>query len=128
MKLFDKKKRTFKIVNQKKILLIKQVGKIFLENDEQITFITSNQKKHELDFVRKNWGFYPFPSINSRLKFFGFKVCLTFNLFQNKFNILVVEKKKIKNFLKYIRTQNMKIVFWFNDKKLKELLNYKKNN
>ena len=128
MKTFFRKKRTFKVVNQKKILLIKQVGKIFLENNEQITFVTSNQKKHELDFVRKNWGFYPFPSINSRLKFFGFKVCLTFNLFQNKFNILVVEKKKIKIFLKYIRIQNMKIIFWFNDKKLNELLNRKKNN
>jgi len=127
MKTFFKKKRTFKVINGKQTLLIKQIGKIFLKNDEQITFVTSKKKKNELDFVRKDWGFYPFPSINKRLKFFGFKVCLTFNLLQDKFNILVVEKKKIKKFLKYTRAQNMKIILWFDDIMLKRLLSYKKN-
>ena len=44
---------------------ISDMGDIFLEPNEQITFVTENGDRH--DFCRKNWGFYATPSINSRL-------------------------------------------------------------
>ena len=60
--------RNFKVgLNQS--VTIKDCGSIRLENDEQVTFLTS--KSAEYDVARKSWGFYATPSINGRLKDFG---------------------------------------------------------
>ena len=60
MKLkINKKSRKFKVGIKKTIL--KDMGKVYLNNNEQLTFIN---KKSEFDFVKKNWGYYATPSIN----------------------------------------------------------------
>ena len=65
MKILKKRKpRIFKVGFDNKIS-VKDFGKIYLKNHEQITFMDDN---HEYDFGKKDWGYYSTPSINGRLK------------------------------------------------------------
>ena len=66
-----KKNRTFK-VGIKKIIL-KEVAKIKLKENEMITFVSG---KSEYDVVKKEWGYYATPSINGRLKMFNYSTAL----------------------------------------------------
>lgn len=105
MKLkINKKPRKFKVGIKKTI--IKNLGKVYLNNNEQLTFIN---KKSEFDFVRKNWGYYATPSINKRLKNFNFKTFLTQNYLKHIF-IMTVHKEKIKEFKKYLKEDKIKII------------------
>ena len=70
----NKKVRKFKVGIKETTL--KDFGKIYLNNNEQLTFI---KKKSEFDIVKKNWGYYATPSINKRLKRFNFRTFLTQN-------------------------------------------------
>jgi hypothetical protein len=105
-----KKPRIFKVVKNKKI---KEVGFLYLKNNEQITFINENKKKYDL--VKKSWGYYATPSINDRLKKEGFKTALVRNKF-DRYYIMVVDKKKINNFKNYCKAENQKIVEWIDEK------------
>lgn len=105
MKLkINKKSRKFKVGIKKTIL--KDLGKVYLNNNEQLTFIN---KKSEFDFVKKNWGYYATPSINKRLKNFNFRTFLTQNFLKNIF-IMTVHKEKIKEFKKYLKEDKIKII------------------
>ena len=105
MKLkINKKSRKFKVGIKKTIL--KDMGKVYLNNNEQLTFIN---KKSEFDFVKKNWGYYATPSINKRLKNFNFRTFLTQNSLKNIF-IMTVHKEKIKEFKKYLKEEKIKII------------------
>ena len=77
-------------------ITIKDCGSILLEENEQITFLTNNQK--EYDVARKNWGFYATPSVNLRLKNQGFKTALVRNS-MGQWYIMLVEKDKVKKFI-----------------------------
>ena len=59
------------LVGKKKNIRIKEVAFLKLKNNEQVVFNCFYPKKY--DFVKKNWGYYATPSINSRLKNQGFK-------------------------------------------------------
>ena len=114
-----KKVRKFKV--GKNNITIKEVAKILLNDDEQVTFVN---KKTEYDVVRKNWGYYATPSINKRLKSKGFKTALVIN--ENKqIYIMLVEKEKIKLFNKYCKEEKQKKLLWLdeskNNKKLSNL-------
>jgi hypothetical protein len=112
MKLLKKKPRIYKTgVNFD--ILIKDCGSVFLENNEQITFLTKDKKK-EYDVCRTKWGYYATPSINGRLKKFNFKTALTKNS-QGKFYILIVEKDKVHLFKKYLEKDNIKLVSWLDE-------------
>ena len=112
MKLLKKKPRIYKTgINSD--ILIKDCGSVFLEDNEQITFLTKNKKK-EYDVCRTKWGFYATPSINGRLKKFNFKTVLIKNS-QGKFYILIVEKDKVHLFKKYLEKDNIKIVSWLDE-------------
>jgi hypothetical protein len=101
-------------------ITIKDSGKIYLEPNEMITFVTKRGK--ELDITAKDWGFYATPSINGRLKKEGFKTALVKNEF-NKIFIMVVEKDKIEIFKKYLNThQNNKIICWLDDFFMEEVI------
>ena len=105
MKLkINKKSRKFKVGIKKTIL--KDLGKVYLNNNEQLTFIN---KKSEFDFVKKNWGYYATPSINKRLKNFNFRTFLTQNFLKNIF-IMTVHKEKIKEIKKYLKEDKIKII------------------
>jgi len=103
----NKKKRNFEVGRGKKIT-IKDVAKIYLKHNEQVTFMTSNQGKH--DVTRKDWGLYATQSINSRLKK-KFKTALVINPLKRVF-IMLVERNKIKNFKRYCKQENQKVLIW----------------
>ena len=88
-------------------------GSINLDPDEQVTFITDNG--NEYDVARKYWGFYATPSINGRLKTFGFKTALTQNSFGKNY-IMLVEKTKITEFYRYLREDKLKLVEWLDER------------
>jgi len=102
-----KKKRIFKVKIGKTEIKLKDMAKITLKKNEQVTFKNSNS---EYDVTKKDWGYYATPSINGRLKGFGFR---TF-LIQNKNNMLyifLVHKDKMKNFRKYCKDDRQKILY-----------------
>ena len=102
-----KKNRKFKVGISN--ITLKEVAKISLKKNEMITFYNG---KSEYDVVKKNWGFYATPSINSRLKSFNFRTCLiNSKVTKNKF-IVIVQKKKIKEFYKYLKDEKCEVVKW----------------
>jgi len=88
---------------------IKDYGKIQLNKNEMISFITKS--KREYDFTAKDWGFYVTPSINGRLKKEGFKIALVKNN-TGKFFIMAVENNKKILFKKYCSNDMLKIIKW----------------
>ena len=92
---------------------VKDFGKIFMNANEQITFVNKNR---EYDFGMKNWGYYATPSINGRLQNFGFKTFLTQNKFK-KIYVNLVHSNKMKTFKKYLKKEKSKVLI--------ELTNFK---
>ena len=101
----NKKQRKFK-VGTKKNIRIKEFGKIYLNKNEQVTFINKNS---EFDVVKKNWGYYATPSINKRLKMFKFRTFITKNSYDFIY-VMIVHKEKIKEFKKYLKNDKIIIV------------------
>ena len=102
-----KSKRVFK-PNKNSKIEITDCGKIYLKNNEQVTFIFN---KKNYDFCQKNWGFYASSSINSRLKKEGFKL----GLFKNKNDrryIYAVDTSKIKTFKSFLKKTNHTLISW----------------
>ena len=92
---------------------VKDYGKIYLDDGEMVSFVTTSGK--ECDFAAKDWGFYLGPSLNSRLKKEGFKVALVVNE-RHQLYIHAVEKEKMKKFKRYLKAgQNNKIICWLDD-------------
>ena len=75
MRFLKKKKPRIFLVSKKNKIFLKDVGKIFLNDNEHLTFVTKNKKNY--DICKKNWGFYATPSVNYRLKKEGFNTALT---------------------------------------------------
>jgi len=107
MKIYNKN-RAFKIND----IALKEVAKIELEDNEMITFIKDN---NEYDFVAKDWGYYATPSINGRLKNFGYKTALVKNSY-GKFYINIVEKEKLEQFYEYIDKEKSEVIEWLDER------------
>ena len=107
----NKPPRVFK-VGKKRNITISDLGDIFLKADEQVTFVTENDGRH--DFCRKSWGFYATPSINSRLKKENFFTALVANEDKRIF-VMVVDKTKVKEFRSYLKDENQTVVAWLGD-------------
>jgi hypothetical protein len=104
-----KKPRVFEVKGHK----IKDYGKVYLENDEMISFVTASGK--ECDFAAKDWGFYLGPSVNNRLKNEGFRVALVVNE-QGQLYVHAVEKEKIEDFKKYLKSHQInRIICWLDE-------------
>ncbi len=107
MKIKIKKKpRVFKVSIGNRKIQLKDTAEIILKQNEQVTFKNFSS---EYDVAKKDWGYYATPSINGRLKKFGFRTFLIKNK-KNKLYIFLVHKNKIKNFRKYCKDDNQKIV------------------
>jgi len=104
--------RKFEVGNDSKFH-IKDFGSILLENDEQITF--KNKDGMEYDVAKKAWGYYATPSLNSRLKKFGFRTLLIKNKKTKRFFIFLLEKGKKKHLDEYIKKENLKIICYLDD-------------
>jgi len=100
-------------------VVISDCGKIELEPDEQVTFVTPTGG--EYDVARKSWGFYATPSLNGRLRNFGLKAVLVKNRI-DRFFIFLVEEGKEDLFLDYVRKEPLEIICWLdNEEHLGEL-------
>jgi hypothetical protein len=110
-----KKNRLFKVKVGNGYINIKDTAHLYLENNEQITL---KNKSLEYDITRKNWGYYATPSINGRLKKFGYRCFLVENSFK-KIYVMLVDKTKLNTFKNYIKKDNQKILL--------ELTNGKQN-
>jgi len=101
-----KKPRIFNVnVGNTKIQL-KDTAKIMLNKNEQVTFKYLNS---EYDVAKKDWGYYATPSINGRLKKFGFRTYLIKNK-RDQLYIFLVHKNKMRAFKKYCKHDNQKII------------------
>ena len=107
-----RKPRAFNVGIKNQITIL-DCGSINLNFNEQITFTTDNGR--EYDVARKCWGFYATPSINGRLKNFGFKTALTQNSFGKNY-IMLVEETKITEFYKYLEEDKLKLIEWLDDR------------
>ena len=92
---------------------ISDCGRVSLEPDEQVTFVTQAGKEH--DFVAKNWGFYATPSINGRLADQGFKTALVKSSF-GKYYIMVVDPDKMADFNAYLKIERHEIAEWLDER------------
>lgn len=117
MKIIKNNRRFF--VGKNRNIILTDVGSIFLKDNENITF--KNEKKMEYDICKKNWGYYGTPSLNKRLDKFGFVAALVKNKVFNTFNIMIVEKKKKKLFLKYLKKEEMFLICWLKENNLKKI-------
>ena len=99
-------------VGYKKEIQLKDCGRITLEPDEQVTFLT--ESGGEYDVVRKSWGFYATPSLNRRLKRFGLRGSLVKNQ-EGTFYILLVERGKETEFQQYLDSAGLRRICWLDD-------------
>lgn len=115
--IIKKRNRKF-LVGKKKEIELTDKGSIFLKNNENISIHFN--KKINYDIAKKNWGFYPIPSLNKRLKKFSLKAAIVENInFKTFFILLVLDnKKKIKDFKKYCLKEDLKFIAWLNNKNL----------
>lgn len=104
--------RKFKVGSSQQIE-ISDCGSIYLNPDEQVTFITKTGKRH--DFAAKSWGFYVTPSVNDRVKNEGFKTALVRNQF-GKHYVMVVEVEKVKEFQDYLQAEQNTVVEWIDER------------
>ncbi len=93
MKILKKKKPRIFIVSKKNNILLKDVGKIILDDNENLT--VSSKSGKEFEICKKKWGFYATPSLNFRLKKKGLRAALVKQY--KKYFILLVDLKKKKN-------------------------------
>ena len=112
MKIFKKKKPRLFLVSKKNNIYLKDIGKIYLNDNENLTITSSDKKNFEI--CRKDWGYYATPSINSRLKKNGFRTVLVRQ--KHKYFILIVNKNKIRKFKSYCNLENYKIIEWLDKK------------
>lgn len=108
---FKQPPRAFKVGVRTEIIL-KDCGKVALENDEQVTFTT--ERGGEYDVVRKDWGFYATPSLNARLPQFGLRACLVRSP-APRYYVFILEKGKEDAFWKYMEAEQHSVVCWLDD-------------
>jgi hypothetical protein len=106
--------REFKVGLDKSIIL-KDCADIELNSNEQVTFKTNAGA--EYDVCRKEWGYYATPSMNDRLKHFGFKTALVKNV-KGQLYIMIVEKDKVELFYQYLDSEKNSVLQWFDEQAL----------
>jgi hypothetical protein len=101
------------LVGQKQDIVIADTGTVFLEDNEQVTFMTPDGK--EYDVARKSWGYYATPSLAGRLKSFGFRPAIMRSKSSGHCYIILVEKGKIEELYQYLRDDNQELIVWLDD-------------
>ena len=92
---------------------ISDCGKVKLEADEQITFITSSGKEH--DVAAKTWGFYATASVNGRLVDQGFKTAFVRNSIGRCY-VMLVDRNRISEFEEYLREEKQVVEEWLDER------------
>jgi hypothetical protein len=92
---------------------MKDCGRIELDRDEQVTFLTESGA--EYDVARKDWGFYATPSLNGRLQGFGLRGVLICNTITGRYFVLLVESGHEASFQRYMEQESLEIVAWLDE-------------
>lgn len=100
------------VVGRQGTITMRDCAQVFLEADEQVTFKT--EAGAEYDVARKDWGFYATPSLNGRLKNFGWRSALTKNPIGRYF-VMLVENDKEELFRRYMADDQMTFVCWLDE-------------
>ena len=103
--------RNFEVGHRDHTIKLSHVMNLTLAPDEQVTLIT--ERGGELDICRKDWGYYATPSLNGRLKEFGYKCCLVDS--GGKKFIHIVEEDNLECYHEYLAEHNIKIVAWLDE-------------
>ena len=103
-------------------ITIKDCARIELEPDEQVTFVA--QSGAEYDVARKSWGFYATPSINGRLREFGWRTALVKSR-DARFYVFLVERDQERELRRYLETENHSVVCWLDEDDVRETLERK---
>lgn len=106
MRTIKRKKPRIFCVSKKNNIFLKDVGKIYLNDDENLTITSSNKKNYEI--CKKSWGYYATPSLNDRLRKNGFRTFLVKQ--RKKLFVLLVENNKQKQFNHYIKMEKYQII------------------
>ena len=111
---FNKKEppREFR-VGRRGVISMSDCGTLVLEDDEQVTFVSSSGA--EYDVASKSWGYYATPSVNGRLKAFGYKTAFVKNA-KGALYVMIVEQAKMKEFLSYCEQESQTVVEWLSDR------------
>ena len=100
--------RSFKVGHPGRELTLTHAVDLELGVDEQVTIRT--ERGGEYDVVRKDWGFYATPSLNGRLKSFGYRSVLVESM-TRRF-LLLVETDRMADFEAYIDAQGIRVIAW----------------
>ena len=102
------------IVGKSQDIEMLDCGKIELEDNEMISFVTI--EGCEYDVCAKDWGFYATPSVNGRLVREGFITALVKNTF-DQYYVMLVDKNKVDSFNNYVEKENLILVQWLSELK-----------
>ncbi|MBF0556920.1 MAG: hypothetical protein HQK96_20590 [Nitrospirae bacterium] len=96
-------------------LCLKDMGDIYLEPNEQITFRTESNRGN--DIVKTDWGFYLGNSINWTLKRQGFKTAIVLSKAGGNPRIFInlVEQGKIADFFDYLKKNDSEVISWLDE-------------
>ena len=112
MKIIEQKPpRKFRVGLDQSVEL-SDCGKVYLNSNEQVTFVTSEGREHDL--CAKSWGFYATSSVNGRLKDQGFKTALVKNS-RGRFYVMVVDKNKLNEFEAYLNSDKNHVEQWLDE-------------
>ena len=100
------------IVGRDSDITIEHGANLALRPDEQVTFTTP--AGGEYDVVRKSWGFYATPSLNGRLRRYGFRSALVRNSLGQLY-LMLVEKDKTAEFETYAAREKQTVLVWLDD-------------
>lgn len=93
-------------------ITISDWGRIHLEPNEMITFVSPNGK--ECDFTATDWGYYLASSLNGRMRREGFKIALVKNP-SGKLFLNAVSESKLSIFEEYLKSQSSEIIMWLDE-------------
>lgn len=93
-------------------IVLKDLGEIQLDADEQITVTTESGASN--DVARKSWGFYLTNSLNHTLRNRGFRTALVVSetAASPRLFINLVEESKIDEFLVYLSENKSRVLTW----------------
>lgn len=100
------------VVGRARDITIRDAGRVRLEPDEQVTFLTGDNR--EYDVARKSWGFYATPSLNGRLRDQGLRPALVRNA-AGRYYLLLVESRALAAFESYLAAEALDVVVWLDD-------------
>ena len=91
-------------------ITLNDTGSIILESDEQVTFL--DEHGSEYDVCKKIWGYYATPSVNGRLKNFGFRTVIVENEETKMVYVMIVYENMMTSFEEYLSSEGLFIREW----------------